>query len=215
MDIRRFSAIVASFVIAVLASGASAADGAVDVVKVARSFADGGGYRWEGGSGAPCEITVDGVSILAAQKEGTYCSGFTYAVVMRSAESRRLLAGKTADELRLFQKQWYGSTDESAERQCALAVEELGVGREVKRLEDAELGDCVQLWRTNKSGHSVVLLELARDVGGKVIGLTYRSSQKSTDGIGDRSEYLADARGREGKLDRRRVYVARLNATPR
>jgi hypothetical protein len=134
---------------------------------------------------------------------------------MRSAKSRGLLAGKTADELRRFQKQWYGSTEESAERQCALAVEELGVGREVKRLEDAEPGDFVQLWRTNKSGHSVVLLELVRDDEGRVIGLTYRSSQKSTDGIGDRTEYFADAQGREGQVDRGRTHIARLNAAPR
>jgi hypothetical protein len=160
MSFVRKLAFVAS---SLLASAAFAGDDAVvDVIEVARSFADGGGYRWEGGSGAPCEIKIDGVMILAAQEQGTYCSGFTFAVVMRSAKARGLLAGKAADELRQFQKQWYGSTEESAERQCALAVEELGIGREVKRLEDAEPGDFVQLWRTNKSGHSVVLLELAR-----------------------------------------------------
>jgi hypothetical protein len=63
----------------------------------------------------------------------------------------------------------------------------------------------------NKSGHSVVLVALERD-GAKIIGLRYRSSQKSTDGIGDRVEYFADVPGREGKLDRKRMYIARLNA---
>lgn len=187
----------------------------VSAVDVARSFPDGGGYKWEGGSGAPCTIEFDGATILTAQNQGTYCSGFTFAVAMRTAAERGLLAGKTADEVRRFQKQWYGSTKEAAEKQCALAVEELGIGREVKRLDDAEPGDFVQLWRTTKSGHSVVLLELVRDDAGRAIGLRYRSSQTSTDGIGDRTECFADVPGRNGKVDRGRVYVARLFETPR
>jgi hypothetical protein len=204
-------------VVAAALAGASAgaAEAPVSAVDVARSFPDGGGYKWEGGSGAPCAIEFDGATILAAQKRGTYCSGFTFAVVMRTAAERGLLAGKTTDEVRQFQKQWYGSTKDAAEKQCALAVEELGVGREVKQLADAEPGDFVQLWRTTKSGHSVVLLDLVRDDAGRAIGLRYRSSQTSTDGIGDRTEYFADVPGRNGKVDRRRVYIARLFEAPR
>jgi hypothetical protein len=189
--------------------------GAVDVIEIARSFPDGGGYKWEGGSGAPCAIEFHGATILAAQEDGTYCSGFTFAVAMRVLADRGLLAGMTADEVRRFQKQWYGAVEDAAERQCALAVEELGVGREVEKLDDALPGDFVQLWRTTKSGHSVVLLELVRDDAGIVIGLHYRSSQTSTDGIGDRVEYFSDVPGREGKVDRRRTYVARVFEEPR
>jgi hypothetical protein len=206
---------IAVFAAALAAALTGAAKPPISAVDVARSFPDGGGYKWEGGSGAPCAIEFDGATILAAQNEGTYCSGFTFAVVMRTAMERGLLAGKTADQVRRFQKQWYGSTKEAAEKQCALAVEELGVGREVKRIEDAEPGDFVQLWRTTKSGHSVVLLELVRDDAGRAIGLRYRSSQTSTDGIGDRTEYFAGVPERNGKVDRGRVYVARLFETPR
>jgi hypothetical protein len=56
----------------------------------------------------------------------------------------------------------------------------------------------------------VVLVEWVRE-GGRIIGIKYRSSQKSTDGIGDRVEYFADVKGREGKVDRARTYVARLD----
>jgi hypothetical protein len=184
-----------------------------DVVAIAREIPDGGSYVWAGGSGSPQEIRHDGQVILKAQEKGTYCSGFTFCVAMEAAKQRGLMQGKEADAVRQFQKEWYGSTEEAAERQCALAVERLGIGNEVKRLRDARPGDFMQLWRTNKSGHSVVFLDWVRD-GGKVVGLKYRSSQKSTDGVGDRIEYFADAKGREGKVDRNRTYVARLNESP-
>lgn len=201
----RFALVAASVSCASLA-----AEPGDDVLRLARSLKDGGGYKWEGGSGVPQPIEFAGVTILPAQPEGTYCSGFTFTVAMRAAAVRGLLEGKPVDDVRRFQKQWYGSTKESAEKQCALAVKELGVGREVRSLDDARPGDFVQLWRTNKSGHSVVLMAPIRH-DGRLIGLRYRSSQKSTDGIGDRVEYFADAPGRGGKLIRNRTYVARLD----
>jgi hypothetical protein len=182
-------------------------------VDIARSFKDGGGYIWEGGSGVPREIKFQGQTLLPAQKTGTYCSGFTFSVVMQAAAERGLFKGMDVDELRRFQKEWYGVPKDAQETQCALAVERLGIGRRVKDLEDARPGDFVQIWRTNKTGHSVVLIEPVREKG-QLIGLRYRSSQKSTDGIGDRTEYLADVPGREGKVDRSRTYVARLNDKP-
>jgi hypothetical protein len=57
----------------------------------------------------------------------------------------------------------------------------------------------------------VVLVDWIRE-DERIIGIKYRSSQKSTDGIGDRIEYFADAEGRDGKVDRKRLYVGRLNA---
>jgi hypothetical protein len=202
-------------VVAVAASmQAAKAEQVKSTLEIARSFKDGGGYVWESGSGAPRAIEFQGHTIVKAQPKGTYCSGFTYSVVMQAAAQRGLLRGKTVDQIRRFQKEWYGVPKDAAERQCALAVERLGIGEHVKNLTDARPGDFVQIWRTNKSGHSVVLIELVREQG-KLIGLRYRSSQKSTDGIGDRIEYFADAPGREGKVDRSRVYVARLHDAPR
>jgi hypothetical protein len=189
-----------------------AADGPRAVLAIARSFEDGGGYVWENGSGAPRAIEFDGETIVKAQEKGTYCSGFTFSVVMQAASERGLLQGKSAEEVRRFQKEWYGVPKDAAEKQCAIAVERLGIGRHVKNLDDARPGDFVQIWRTNKSGHSVVLVGLVRG-DGRIIGLKYRSSQKSTDGIGDRIEYFADVAGREGKVDRLRTYVARLDGS--
>ena len=180
------------------------------VLEIARSFKDGGGYVWESGSGAPRAIEFAGETIVKKQDQGTYCSGFTFTVAMQAATERGLLKGKSVDAVRQFQKEWYGVPKDAQETQCALAVERLGVGRRVKDLDAARPGDFVQIWRTNKSGHSVVLVDWVRE-GGEIIGIKYRSSQKSTDGIGDRVEYFADVKGREGKVDRSRTYVARLN----
>lgn len=182
-------------------------------LKVAYSFDEGGGYLWKDGTGSPAEILHDGRVVLAKQPKGSFCSGFTFAVAMETARRRGLLAGKSVDELKQFQKQWYGATPKAAERQCALAVAQLGIGREIKSLAEARPGDFLQLWRTNKSGHSVVLVKLLRE-DARIVGIRYRSSQKSTDGIGDRDEYFADVLGQRGQLDRKRIYVARLLEKP-
>lgn len=177
-----------------------------NVVKIARSFQDGGGYEWKG-SGVPEEIRFEGERILP-KGDATYCSGFTFAVVMRAAAERGLLKGKSVEQVRAFQKDWYGATKESGETQCAYAMEKLGVGKQVEPTR-ARPGDFLQIWRTNKSGHSVVFLEWVKE-GKRPIGVKYRSTQTATDGIGDRVEYFADVPGKGGKVDRERIYFARL-----
>jgi hypothetical protein len=46
---------------------------------------------------------------------------------------------------------------------------------------------------------------------GERIGIKYRSSQGSTNGIGDRVEYFAGVPGKDGKVDAKRMYFGRLN----
>lgn len=200
-----------ALVLAVGPSPLQADERGKDVLAAAQAIPDGGSYVWTNGSGVPRDIRHEGELILKAQEKGTYCSGFTFCVAMEVAQERGLLKGKSVEAVRQFQKQWYGSTKEAAERQCALAVEQLGIGREVKSLADAQPGDFMQIWRTNKSGHSVLFLDWVRE-GDEVVGIKYRSSQKSTDGVGDRVEYFADAPGHDGKVDRQRTYVARLDS---
>jgi hypothetical protein len=183
------------------------AHAASDVVNIARQYKDGGGYKWKG-SGTPEEINFNGERILP-RGESNYCSGFTFAVVMKAAKERGLLRDKKLDQIRAFQKDWYGATKGSSETQCALAVERLGIGNRVTP-QQARAGDFLQLWRTNKSGHSVVFLEWVKE-GRNPIGVKYRSAQTSTNGIGDRIEYFANAPGKNGKVDVERMYFCRLN----
>jgi hypothetical protein len=188
-----------------------------DVVAIATAYADGGGYRkdWKG-SGTPEAIEFAGTRILTAGQGGTYCSGFTFAVAMRAAAARGLLAEKKPAELTVFQKHWYGAVPIAAERQCVEAMERLGIGKAVA-LEDAQPGDFVQIWRVSEkgktSGHSVVLLRLVRE-DGQIAGLEYRSSQAGTKGIGNRIERFSDAASDPGKMDRARTYAGRLAAVP-
>lgn len=174
-------------------------------VRVARSYEDGGKYNWAG-SGTPHEILFNGERILAKGTNGTYCSGFTFTVAMRTAEENELLKGKTADEIRRFQKEWYGATGDT-EKQAGPALEHLGIGKSIP-MDQAQAGDFVQFWR-GKSGHSAVFLKWIEEDGRK-IGFRYRSTQKSTDGIGDKTEYFNDAPGRKGEVIRARTYFARL-----
>jgi hypothetical protein len=178
-----------------------------DVVAVARAFPDGGGYEWKG-SGVPEDVRFNDKVILAKGK-ATYCSGFTFAVAMKAAAERGLLKNKTIEQVRGFQKDWYGATKESGETQCAYALEKLGIGQPVAAKE-AKPGDFLQLWRTNKSGHSVVFLDWVTD-GGRPIGVKYRSTQTLTNGIGDRVEYFTDTPGKKGLVDSKRLHFARLN----
>ena len=63
-----------------------------------------------------------------------------------------------------------------------------------------------------KSGHSVVFLGWAEQ-DGKRVGLRYRSSQGSTKGVGDVTEYFTDAKdpdGKPGRVLRDRTYFGRL-----
>jgi hypothetical protein len=184
-----------------------------EVLDTARGYADGGGYHWvPGNSGTPIAIRFRGEEILP-RGQGTICCGFTLAVAIEVAQRRGLLNHKQADDVRAFQRRWYGDTQDSRETLCVLAMQELGIGSAVP-LEQALPGDFVQFWRTNGSGHSVVLLDWIRE-GDQIIGIRYRSSQKATDGIGDREEYFSDVAAREGAVLRSRTHVGRLSPPAR
>jgi len=183
-----------------------------EALAAARAFPDGGGYdsTWKG-NGVPEDVVFKGETILskAGSPNGSYCCGFTFAVVMRAAAKKKLIADKTVEQIGRFQKEWYGATKGSKEKQCALAVQKLGIGREVA-LKDAQPGDFMMFWRPNGSGHSVVFLGWVRQ-GRRRVGIRYRSSQASTRGIGDRIEHFAGVKGKKGTISPSRTYVARLH----
>lgn len=181
------------------------------VLKIAHDFKDGGAYntKWTG-SGTPERIEHLGERILAEGTGGTYCSGFTFNVAMKTAEKLGLLKGKSVDEVRKFQKNWYGAVSDKTmrEKQCSLAVGELGIGKEVSS-DEAQPGDFAQFWRS-KSGHSVVFLGWLLDKDGQRTGLKYRSSQGSTNGIGNHIEYFNNSKVGKGTVDPSRIYFARF-----
>ena len=184
----------------------------IDVEAVSRTFPDGGGYnlKW-GGSGTPEEVRFKDARILGKGTDGTYCCGFTFAVVMKAAGEAGLLKDKSVEQIKRFQKQWYGAVTEpdTREKQCAVALGNLGIGKQVTP-DEAQSGDFLQFWRT-KSGHSVVFLKWV-ERNGKRVGFTYRSSQGSTDGVGDKTEYFKDSGLEKGEVDPQRMYFGRLSS---
>lgn len=179
-----------------------------EVLKVARSFKDGGTYdnKWHG-SGVPEQIDFKGEKILAAGN-GTYCCGYTFAVAMKTANARGLLKDKTPAQIHDFQKNWYGATNVSSEILCAYAVTKLHIGKFV-RFNEARPGDFCQFWR-GKSGHSVIFLGWIEKSGQK-IGMRYRSSQPRTNGIGETEEYFKGNGVKPGEVLKDRTCFCRLN----
>ena len=190
-----------------ITQGAPAPSPSSLVLTVANGYRPGGGFNWSEGSGTPEEIRFKGSRILSKGKDGTYCCGFTFAVVMKAATRAGLLQDKSVAQIRQFQREWYGATPASADRQCALALENLKIGREVK-LGEARPGDFVRLWRTT-CGHSVIFLRWIVEKG-RCVGMEYRGTQGSTDGIGNAIEYFKGTPGHEGTIDVQGTHVARL-----
>ena len=175
------------------------------VLRVANSF-EGGGYKWAG-SGTPKDLVFKGSTILSKSSQGTYCSGYTFMVAFDVLNAEGKLDGYDVSTIKKLQQNWYGTNEASAETQCVLALEKLGLGKGVP-LDEAKAGDFVQFWRNNKSGHSVVFLDWVRDDSGKITGIKYRSTQKLTNGIGDRTETIGSG---EKDINLQRVYVVRLS----
>lgn len=187
-----------------IASLLSAQDINEEVMKIANSYS-GGGYKWSS-SGVPKSIYFKNSKILSKSAEGTFCSGYTFTVAFEAMVTKGISDGLSVEDMKWLQRNWYGTNDASAETQCLYSLEKLGLGKAIA-LKEATAGDFVQFWRNNASGHSVIFLSWQRDESGNITGVTYRSTQKSTNGIGDRTESIGKE-DRDINIDR--IYICRL-----
>lgn len=174
------------------------------VLSLAKAYS-GGGYKWAG-TGTPKDLVFNGTKILSKSPEGTYCSGYTFMVAFEVMKEHGLLDGLDVATLRRLQQNWYGSNEQAAETQCLMALEKLNLGRGIT-FDEARPGDFVQFWRNNKTGHSVIFLGWVKDTNGHITGIKYRSTQKLTDGIGDRTETIGVE---EKDINKERLYVVRV-----
>ena len=183
-----------------------------DILRIANSFEDGGGYCDLSDTGVSEDIVVDGFTVLRKSEKGTYCCGFTYMVVMRAAEERGLLEDTEPYQMKLFQREWYGATAGSRIKQVATAMETLGIGHEVTPAE-ARPGDFAVYTRKDGFGHSVVFLGWIQSADGKILGLRYRSSQGETDGVATTNGFFADSGigSPSSGIDRDLLYFGRLD----
>lgn len=182
-----------------------------NIVSIANKF-QGGGYAWQDGSSGVCVPLedYDGNLIKNCSANPTsHCCGFTLSVAWIAASNRGLFKKKSAAQLEQFATDWYGAGGAPCGKLCVAALENLGIGYEVD-LESAAPGDFCQIWRTNGSGHSVIFLSHIKDDNNNIIGIKYRSSQPSTDGIGEPAagEKFSDTGGR---MNRECTWFGRMN----
>jgi cell wall-associated NlpC family hydrolase len=172
----------------------------------AMAFPNEGGYVWSS-TGCPEALILRNDTLLKKSKAGTYCSGFTFTVFYSVLMEKGWFDSLNLSSLRSIQQDWYGNTKEAAETQCLYVLEKWKWGKRVD-LEEAKPGDFVQFWRNNNTGHSALFLGWNRDASGKIVGIRYRSSQKITNGIGEKVDPVGEG---SKSLNLKRVYLCRVS----
>lgn len=172
------------------------------------------GYWWpkkgEGKyDGATADVYLDGQKVMSGEpKHRSFCCGLTLQVFTSYLNSNDAkTTGITPDQFKDFQRLWF-CTDLFAPGP-ADALTSYNLGQKLPRLEDALPGDFVQLWRKNKSGHSVIFINWIYGTKGERVGIQYWSTQPATDGIGFRSELFGDIPGTAITLEKS-TSVARI-----
>lgn len=153
-------------------------------------------YWWpKGGSydGSTTDVIVAGKTVMKGESQGrTFCCGLTLEVYYNYAAGNPQLANKLAGIDKQFKRNWFCLKINSPGPLDALS--QAGIGAEVTDWEQALPGDFVQLWRNDKSGHSVIFINWLRDATGQRVGLQYWSTQTGTNGIGFSSEAFGTAK---------------------
>lgn len=177
------------------------------------------GYHWprpDTGAwlGNTRRLEYAGVVLSEADPKGRcHCSGLTFEVFLGAwarwckASSRPFrILDLDADGVRRLQRQWFGTSGDR--KTLFTAVTKTGLGRRITDWEDARPGDFVQLWRHSGSGHSCVFRAWVREEE-KIVGLRYWSTQKSTNGIGERAERFGES---GSSMKRDEFYVVRVGS---
>lgn len=156
--------------------------------------------------GSTTDVVVHGIRAMRGEKKArTFCCGLTLELVLRQLdEELRSAAVLTTQTVPLFKRLWF--CDEIYAPGPVDALVGFGMGRSIKP-DNAKAGDFVQIWRGDRSGHSVVFIAWAHNPKGKRVGLHYWSTQPGTDGIAFNSEMF----GEQGKMVLEdKIGVARL-----
>ena len=171
------------------------------VIQLILSYPDNGThtYWWpkkgEGSyDGSTTDVVLNGQVVMKGEpQQRTFCCGLTlevfYKLLSGNAQMAQLLQGHEDN----FKKDWFCRNIDSPGP--AEALENAKLGKRITNFDDAMPGDFVQIWRTSKSGHSVIFINWIYDTKGERIGVQYWSTQKSTRGIGFNSELFGKIPG--------------------
>lgn len=162
-------------------------------------------YYWPSGTdwgGNPNDIYYLGRLFSPGDEaHRSYCVGLTFEVFMFAFDEVDAatggdgsLNGVTFDELYDLRTDWFvrdlygmGVVD---------ALENYGLGDRITNWEDIQPGDFLQFWRHSGSGHNNIFIDWETDGDGNIIGVTYWSTQSSTDGINYNTEYFGTSGSR-------------------
>lgn len=156
--------------------------------------------------GSTTDVLINGQVVMKGEtKARTFCCGLTLEVFYGYLKSHPELARRIpADQYSEFKRYWFCRELFSPGPRDAMTT--YSVGTAILRAEDALPGDFVQVWRKNKSGHSVIFVNWLRDDQGNRIGLQYWSTQPATGGIGFHSELFGTL---PKQIDESYVSIAR------
>ena len=161
--------------------------------------------------------------LLKAHPSGnraSHCSGITFEVFFKAMQRRNQqlgipkddFNGMNWDQMFDFILHWYAAQGPKSQSNITVALEKYGLGVGIKDFEDARPGDFIDISRENNTGHTGVFLNWVRE-GDKIIGVRHWSSQGTTGGISNNTEYFnvrrADGR-KYGNVIINRVYIGRV-----
>jgi hypothetical protein len=178
---------------------------------------------YENYNGVTEDLIYQGEIIAKANPSGdraSHCVGLTFEVFFKAMQARNLEHGRSPDDfgdmtladMEDFILTWYVAGDRPRElNNLAAALERSGLGERLTDFEEAKIGDFVQYFRANGTGHAVVLVDWIR-AGDTIIGMTFWSTQQSTDGIGYTEAYFQNnpPGTPQGTVSRENVYIGRV-----
>jgi len=157
--------------------------------------------------GSTTNVVVNGqVVMIGESKARTFCCGLTLEVFYEFLKSNPQLLNRIDGNYDRLKSLWFCKNINSPGPLDAMEATQ--TGQRIADLEQALPGDFVQLWRANKSGHSVIFVNWLRGAKGERIGIQYWSSQIRTRGIGLNSELFGSVPGL-GMVSEEHLSVAR------
>ncbi len=165
-----------------------------------KTFPKGCGYSWKKFSSSGFKETVreflKSGKVLCSKRHQSMCTSATFLAFLMKAKQlvkeRKLTLEQVEQWADLKGPAWPILNDQ-ARPDLLLKEMSLGDGRVLRQKEIPTdnwpaQGDLVQIWRKDRSGHSVVFSNLLKSADGQVLGLCYWASNKSTNGYGEKCE---------------------------